>query len=83
MTLEMKVTRGEKSVGYFVVFTGLLLSVALPVIAYLNVASFWKVMLTVVSFLLIIYACFFSASVRNWIVGFMSKIEKKVEVFRK
>src|SRR3989344_6260072 len=83
VSLEMRVKRGEKSWGYFILAYSILLAISLGLIAILpdfNYGLLIKSILMVVISVFLFYLCFSNIWFRNKTVGIFSKYQEKEEV---
>lgn len=75
MSLSTVTTRGEKSLEYFRYAYAILLALTFGVIAFLDIASTYQILFTLLTAALLYHLCFFNDYFRNKIVGMMSKAE--------
>lgn len=73
------VTRGAQSRNIFYIIYGILSVVFLAIIQVTSQAREYKVFITIVDLLLLMYLCFFNSWSRNKIMGLYIKFESKVE----
>lgn len=73
------VTRGSQSRNIFYVIYGILSVIFLSIIQVTSEAKEYKVIITIVDLLLLMYLCFFNSWSRNKIMGLYIKFESKVE----
>lgn len=78
MSVEIRVKRGEKSFGWFVIAFTSLLAFGLAIITTLSLGKI-TVAIILLYTILIFWLCFLSDWFRNKIVGWFSKLENRIE----
>jgi 4-hydroxybenzoate polyprenyltransferase len=83
MSSEIKIKRGDISWGYFVITYTVLLAVILAIISVLNINWFFKIIFIILTVIFLFWLCFRNDWFRNTIVGFITRLKSKEEVYKK
>ena len=82
MSLEIKVKRGEESWNYFVFIFGVISTLLISLVSFVELYWITKIILVIVVIVFSFYCCFINNWCRNKIVGMMTKLKDKTEKYK-